>query len=433
MNYLLIGKPNVGKSSIFNLLISSNQNITHKDSGTTRDWHKGYINGSSSYIFDTPGVFFDENKKVNLSNLIINKIEKIDINSFLYVIDYKDGFNEVDKFRINILRKYNKEIILIINKFDNIKLIQNKEILKYGIKKIVYISCSHNYGLDNLKSLLNLEFDIPRNENYDYSFAIIGKPNVGKSTFLNTLIGYNRSNTDSKANTTTDLVIDYIKFKNKIFKVIDSAGIGRKSKVKNSSINYYAIKKSFLNIHKVDLSLILVDSKKGIDRQDKRIIKLVSAKSKLMMIIYNKFDLIIDKNTFKIKTINAITGSFSEIKNVKIFFISAFNRRDINKILKYLFNLMSEESNNFSTSKLNKWLKKTTSENQHPLIENKRVNFKYAVQIKNKPLTIKIFCNYSTKIKSNYKKYLINSFNLSFAIINQKTNFIFTSAKNPYI
>ena len=433
MNYLLIGKPNVGKSSIFNILTSSNRIIVHAESGTTRDWHMELIKGSSSYIFDTPGILINENNKINLNNFYFNKIKKIKINSFLYVINYHDGYNEIDHHSINILRKNNKEIILIINKFDNPKDEYKSEFLKYGINKVVYISCAHKYGIDSLKSLLALNFLKEFNKNYDYSLSIFGKPNVGKSTFLNALLGYKRSTTSHIANTTSDYVEDYLKYKDKIIKVIDTAGIGKKSKIKNNSINYHSIKKSFSNIIKVDSSLILINSTEGIDRQDKRIIKLVSSKSKLLILIYNKIDLINNKNQFRLETIKNITNTLSEIRNIKVFFISSFNIKDVKKIMKYTYDLFIEKKINISTSKLNQWLKKAVNQNNHPLIENKRVNFKYVVQIKSQPLTIKIFCNHSDKIKPSYKRYLINNFNINFEIINQKTNLIFSSAKNPYI
>ena len=431
MNYLLIGKPNVGKSSIFNILTSSNINIVHNEGGTTRDWHEELINGTSSYIYDTPGVIINDNRYFNLVDSSINKFFKGN-NAFLYVIDFQEGYNEIDKFSINYLRKFNKDIILIVNKFDNINKNHNVDFLKYGISKMVYISCAHNYGIDELKSLLKLNHNNTKNT-FDYSIAIFGKPNVGKSTLLNTFLGYERALTSSKANTTSDFVIDFLKYKKKIIKIIDTAGIGKKSNIKNKSINYFAIKKSLSNMHNIDISLIIIDSFEGIDRQDKRIIKLVANKSKYLVLIYNKFDLIDEKQEYKNNVIQRVSKSLSEIKNIKIFFISAYQIKSVYKTLDYIHNLFLNDRLNLSTSKINQWLKKVVNEYSHPLIENKSVNFKYALQVNTNPLTIKIFCNYSKKIKAHYKKYLINNFNLYFNIINKKSNIIFTSAKNPYV
>lgn len=433
MNYLLIGRPNAGKSSLYNLLSERTFNIVHKEEGTTRDWHKDLIKGTDSYLFDTPGILINQ-KKLNFFETFLNEIFKHNINYFIYVIEYKNGFNQVDNFSINRLRKYNKNIILVVNKFDNYKEKPSNEFIQYGIESIFFISCSHNFGLDKLKSIFSLKkiSNHPFNNNH-LSIAIFGKPNAGKSTFLNTLVEYNRSKTSPIAGTTSDFVIDYIKYKNRNIKFIDTAGIGRKSNIKDKSISYYSIKKSFENLNNVDFSFILIDSKMGLDKQDKRIIKLISNKSKGVLLIFNKIDLIDDKLKFQSNMIIDMGNSLSEIKNIKFFFISALQKKSKSIILDYIFDHHFSINYKISTSKLNQWLKKITREKQHPLIDGKQVNFKYAVQIKETPVTIKIFCSYSSRLKNNYKKYLINNFNYKFKILNQKTKIIFSSSKNPYI
>ena len=433
MNYLLIGKPNVGKSSIFNILTSLNLNIIHSESGTTRDWHKEIIKGTNSYVFDTPGILINQNNKKNIINFKFNENLESIIDSFIYVIEYKDGFNEVDNHSINQLRIFNKELILIINKFDNLKYENILQFNKYGIADKFFLSCSHRLGFNDFLSFLDKKKTIDNNNvNYDFSIAIFGKPNAGKSTFLNSLVGYTRSSTSPIAGTTSDYVSDYFDYKNKRIKIIDTAGIGKKSNVIDKSVNYYSIKKSFENIHKVDSAIIIIDSTDGLDRQDKRIIKLVSEKSKSLILTFNKFDLIENKDDFKSITISDIENQFSEVKNIKVFFISALNINNSFKVLDYLYNFFLNDFN-ISTGKLNKWLKLVVEKNQHPLISGKRVNFKYAVKIKDRPITIKIFCSYSDKLKMSYKRYLVNNFNYQFKILNQKTKFIFSSSKNPYI
>ena len=434
MNYLLIGKTNVGKSSIFNILTGSNYNIVHPKSGTTRDWHKEHIKNSSSYIYDTPGVLINDINKKNIINFSFNKIIEKKINIFLYVVDYFDGYNEIDHYAITKLREYDKDIILIVNKFDNFTKNSNNDFIKYGINKISYISCSHNYGIDKLKSIIQIsKLEMLKVPKLDLSISILGKPNVGKSTFLNTVLGYERSLTSSKAGTTSDYVIDTFNFKKKFFKIIDTAGIGKKANIKNKSINYYSVKKSFEQIKQVDLAIVIVDAKEGLDRQDKRIIQLISNKAKSIILVFNKIDLINNKLKFKLEVKDQISYTLSEINNIKIFFISAFSSNHISKILNYLYNTILNKDYNISTSKLNNWLKKVTKNIQHPLVENKKINFKYAVQINNRPVTIKIFCNFSYKLKNHYKKYMINNFNNNFKILNQKTKFIFSSSKNPYV
>ncbi|MDC0057105.1 50S ribosome-binding GTPase, partial [Alphaproteobacteria bacterium] len=338
MNYLLIGKPNVGKSSIYNILTGFDSNIIHKEIGTTRDWHSQNIKDSLIKLYDTPGILInDTNKKKILTSSFTKIIEK-KINIFLYVIDYKDSFNEIDNFAIKKLHKFNKKIILIINKFDNFKHPPSSEIFRYRIKDKVFLSCVHRYGFNELRNILGVSKNnkhINNKNNADFSLAILGKPNVGKSSFLNTILGYERASTSPLAGTTSDYVSDKFYYKKKLFKVIDTAGISKKANIKQKSINFYSIKKTFENIYKVDVAIILIDSKEGLDKQDKKIINIVTDNAKSIILVFNKIDLIKNKKLFRKETIEQIDSTLSQIKNIKIFFISAFNKTDINKILSY--------------------------------------------------------------------------------------------------
>jgi len=437
MNYLLIGKPNVGKSSIYNILTSSDSKIVHSESGTTRDWHYDKIRSSSqSYIFDTPGILISD--KLNRKNIIQSFLTTLEkkIDKFLYVIDYTNLFNYIDDNAIDKLRKFEKEIILLCNKFDNFKETPNNDILKYGIRNYFFLSCSHKFGFQKLESYIYAQKDNKDkllNTNIDFSFAIFGKPNSGKSTLLNSFLGYERSSTSPIPNTTSDYVEDTFIYQNKTFKIIDTAGIGKKANIVKKSVNFYSIKKSFENISKVDSALIIIDSKEGLDRQDKRIINMIADKAKSVLIIFNKIDLIEQKNKFKNEVLENISFQLSQVKNIKVFFLSAFSKVQTNNLLKYMYANTFNKYYIITTSKLNDWLKFATKKNLHPLIENKNVNFKYATQIKQKPVTIKIFCNFASKINNSYQRYLINDFNQNFNIINQKTKIIFSSSKNPFI
>ena len=177
----------------------------------------------------------------------------------------------------------------------------------------------------------------------------------------------------------------------------------------------------------------MIDSKKGIDRQDKRIIELVYNKSKNILIVFNKIDLIDNRFKFRQDNIISIKQNLMQIKNIKIFFCSSFLKKDTNNIIKYIFNNLANNKISIKTNNLNKWLANAIKIKQHPLIQGKKVKFKYVVQINDNPITIKIFCNYSSKIKNDYKRFLNNNFNKCFKILNQKTKFIFSSSKNPYL
>ncbi|MFL2543634.1 MAG: ribosome biogenesis GTPase Der [Alphaproteobacteria bacterium] len=427
MKYLLIGRPNVGKTSIFNKLTVS-KNIIHKQEGTTRDWHKNKIKGlKNSIIYDSPGVIIKKNKlkEINFSKLLLN----IDI--FLYVIDSKSKSNDYDNESINELRKFNKKIILIINKDDNFE--QHSIFSKIGFDNLFYISCSHNLGFDKIYTYFEKnDLGNGNNNTVDYSIAIYGKPNAGKSTLANSLLGYDRILTSKLAGTTSDIVEDLYKYKNKYFKIIDTAGIFKKNKIDSKSINFEAIKKSLNLKTPIDLSIILIDSNEGFDTQIKKIIKILINKSQSIIIVFNKVDTIKNKSKFSKETKLFIKETFSQIKNISTLFISAKNKIDITKLHKMILNKSNQKNILLSTSKINSWLTKSTLEYPHPLIKRKRVNFKYAVQISSSPITIKIFSNFPNDIKKNYINYLINKFIKTFNILDSKVNIIFSSSQNPF-
>ncbi len=428
MNFLLIGKPNVGKSSIYNILTSGKNNIIHKEEGTTRDWHKSSVkNLDNIFIYDTPGVIIQNNKidKFHFSDLF-KLIDKL-----IYVIDFKEKNYENEIQSVNKLRSLNKDIILIINKDDNNN--KNLDTSLFGIKNVFYISCAHKLGIENIYEYLEQYDDkIEKKIESFFSIAIFGKPNAGKSTLANSLIGYDRIQTSPIAGTTSDFVEDTYIYKKQQFKILDTAGIFKKNKIDSNSINFEAIRKSLNVINKIDLSIMLIDSNNGFDSQIKKILNMLINKSRSVIIVFNKIDTINDKNAFIKQSKLEVKETYSQTKNLSIIYISANNKSNIDKLKSTLFAKSNRIIKKLTTSKLNACLKKSTDEKPHPLIKGKSVKFKYAVQISTSPFTIKIFSNFSKEIKKNYKTYLINNFIKTFKIEDTKVNLIFSSAKNPF-
>ena len=291
--------------------------------------------------------------------------------------------------------------------------------------KTIYAPEKYTY----ISSFNQLEFI---DEKIDYSLAIYGKPNAGKSTLLNNILGFKRSETGIKAGTTSDIVEDNYVFKSKKFKILDTAGIAKKSIIKKKTINYFAILNSIKNIKNVDLVILLIDSTEGFDRQSKRIFNLMINKSSSILFIFNKIDLINKKKDFYSDIKYQLENDIANTKNISFAFISAKNINDINKIKNLIYAKTKKINLNIKTSKINEWLYKVTAEKPHPLINGKVVNFKYATQIKNDPITIKIFSNFSSPIKDNYRSYLINQFIKNFKIKDKQIKLIFSNSINPY-
>ena len=320
---------------------------------------------------------------------------------------------------------------MIINKDDNYE--QNLIISKSGYDNLFYISCSHNLGFDKLYTYFeNNDQGIENDHVFDYSIAIYGKPNAGKSTLANSLLGYDRVLTSKTAGTTSDIVEDIYKFNDKNFKIIDTAGIFKKNKIDNKSINFEAIRKSLNLKTQTDLSIILIDCKEGFDTQIKKILKILINKSKSIIIVFNKIDIIKNKNKFSNETKLFIKQTFSQIQNISTLFISAKNKKHVTELKKMILKKSKNSNISLSTSKINIWLKKSSLEYPHPLLKGKKVNFKYGVQVSSSPITIKIFSNFPKYIKKNYKNYLINKLIADFNLIDSKVNLIFSSSKNPF-
>ena len=429
MNFLLIGKPNAGKSSIYNIITSGKKNIIHKEEGTTRDWHKAKVtNLNNIVIYDTPGVII-QNHKIN--NVAFSNLFQI-IDKFIYVIDYKTKNYENEIESINKLRSFNKDIILVINKDDNYE--KNINVNPFGIDTFFFISCSHRIGFDDLYEYLENHDDGNKQKDIEnqFSIAIFGKPNAGKSTLANSFLGFNRIKTSSKAGTTSDFVEDHYVYKKNNFKILDTAGIFRKNKIDTDSVNFAAIRKSLDIINKIDLSIMLIDSNDGFDSQIKKILNMLINQSRSVIIVFNKIDTIIDKNFFIKETRLIVKETYSQTKNLSIIFLSAINKENVDKLKNTLFSKANKIVKKLSTSQLNSCIKKISDDNPHPLVKGKSVKFKYAVQVSSSPLTIKIFSNFSKDIRKNYKTYLTNKIIKSFNIVDTKVNLIFTSSKNPF-
>ncbi len=429
MNLLILGLPNVGKTSIYNIICKDGYNITHETIGTTRDWHSAPLKKNNNIkIYDTPGIIVDDSHFIK--DKFNNLINKIDI--FVYVVDYNSKSYLIDRDIINKFRKFNKKIILIVNKDDNFK--QDKDFSNFGLEKIFYVSCAHKHGIDEvLSDLLNNPVKDIFEEKINFSIGLYGKTNVGKSTLLNKLVGFDRSLVSQNPKTTTDVVFSTYKYKQKIYLIKDTAGIIKKNKIDKNSLDFFATKKTLSILDNTDLNILLLDVTQGFDNQSKKILKLIYEKSNIILLIINKIDLI-RKNKKKLLSDlkDKINVEFSQSKNLYIFPISTFNIKDIDRLKLNIHKLSSSVFKNITTSKINKWLIDTTENYPHPRIKGNDVKFKYATQISNQPFTIKIFTNYSKNISNNYRRFLLNKFCKNFNIKSKMIKILFSRTNNPY-
>ena len=428
MNILILGMPNVGKTSLYNIISDNDKNIIHNTIGTTRDWHTSpLVINNQINIYDTPGI-------INTNNSIEKKIIKLinNIDVFLYVIDYKSEHFDNDISLLKLLRKFGKEILLIVNKDDNYK--KNKDFNYFGLKNIFFISCSHKLGIQEFLKFLNKYEPIKDNtQKFDFSIGLFGKTNVGKSTLLNKLVGYDRSLVSHKPKTTTDIVSSSFKFKDYQYLIKDTAGLIKKNKIDKDSVDYFATKKTLSIIQDIDINLFLIDINQGFDNQSKKIFNIIYQKSNTLLFLINKIDLINNnKKKILLDLKKDIEQQFSQSKNIYILPISTLYKKDITGLKNFIHKLTADFNKKINTSQINQWLQKTTNKNPHSRIKGKEVKFKYATQISNKPLKIKIFSNYSREISEHYKRFLLNNFYDYFNIKSKNLKIIFSKSNNPY-
>ena len=439
MKYVLIGKKNVGKSSIFNKIIGKKLNIVNPISGSTRDWieHKSYFKNKIIDLIDTPGIN-PVSKKMYDKNIIQFIKKNINENyQILFVVSVIEDSINIDSEILRFLRKLNLDVILIINKIDNKKLENNAyKFLKFGIKKYFFISCAHNIGLNLLKKYLFEQSIVAGNNQIKYeknelSIGVYGKPNVGKSTFVNNFIGFDRFQTGDLPGITTDSIYYKKTFNDKTIKIFDTAGIRQQNKILNS-LDIESTNLSIKTIANTFINLLLIDCTNGLDRQDKRIINIINKKGIFLLIIFNKIDLAKNIKNLKNELIHQLYNEVRQAKNLKYFFISSLKKNNVKKIFDFICNEIVFD-NYLSTSKINLWLKKVTNDYSHPLIKRRKVNFKYAFQLSKFPVIIKIFTNYPKSISESYKRYLMNNFTNEFKIKNQNIRIVFNKSVNPYI
>ncbi|WP_343188640.1 ribosome biogenesis GTPase Der [Buchnera aphidicola (Neophyllaphis varicolor)] len=406
----IVGKTNVGKSTLFNLLNKTDKSIVGNTRGLTRDRKYGTIKIKEKRIIliDTIGIDFSDKRFLKETNQQLNLAIK-ESNIIMFVLDARKNITEKEKTFLQKLRKLNKNIFLIINKIDKIKKENiNNEFFDLGNSNIFFISSTQNKGIDKIfKKIKNYKF---KQENKKIEFkkeikvAIIGVPNVGKSTLINCIIKDENRLIHSKipGSTVDNNEIKYYTKNNKYI-LIDTAGIKRKSKIKNE-LEKKSIKKTIYSIKKSNLSIILIDATKEITKQEIKIINLVLSLNKGLIILINKCDKIKEKEKEKIK--EKLKNRINFLKFIKILYISAKENIGINNIFKYINKIYELIKMKISPNKITKIIKKATTEHKPPINSGKKTKLKFAHQsISNRSIII-IHGRNIKNLNNSYKRYL---------------------------
>ena len=414
----IVGRPNVGKSTLFNRLTETKQAIVDEISGVTRDRLYGIADwaGKEFSVIDTGGYI------LNSDDIFEEEIRKqVDIaveeaNLILFVVDVESGITDMDDTVAQILRKSNKNILLVVNKVDNNKrILEANEFYKFGLGDPISISSINGSGtgelLDKVVSYIEEEdvegeLDIPK-------YTVVGRPNVGKSSLINALIGEERNIVTPISGTTRDSIYTrYNKF-NQDFYLIDTAGIRKKGKV-TENLEFYSILRSIRSIEKADVCLLLIDATQGMEAQDLNIIRLIQKNNKGLVILVNKWDLIEkETNTSKDYT-NKIKGKIAPFVDVPIIFTSVLTKQRIHKVLEEAKQVYENRRKKITTSKLNEVMQAVIEAYPPPSIKGKFVKIKYITQLNTFYPSFAFFCNLPQYVKDAYKRYLENKLRENF-------------------
>jgi len=416
----IIGRPNVGKSTLFNRLLEERKAIVDDTSGVTRDRQYGVVgwNGKSFNVVDTGG-FVPRSSDVferEIRKQVLVAMQEASL--LIFMCDATTGITNLDADMAGMLRKSQKPVLLVINKVDNPqRQLDANEFHGMGFDRIFFISSMSGSGtgelLDEITGLMPGELEPDPEEGELPRFAIIGQPNVGKSSLLNALIGQERNIVSDIPGTTRDSIhTRYTLFK-KDFILIDTAGIRRKNKV-HQDLEFYSVIRAVKAMDESDVCLLLLDVNLGITAQDLNIFGLAAKKGKGVVIVVNKWDLM-EKGTNTARDYEKLLKEkLAPFSDVPVVFTSVTEKTRIFKVMESALRVFENRKRRISTSKLNEVMQKALESYHPPVVRGHSVKIKFVTQLPNPVPAFAFFCNYPDDIKDPYRHYLENQLRTHF-------------------
>ena len=408
----IVGRPNVGKSTLFNRLTESKEAIVDEVSGVTRDRHYGLSewNGREFSVIDTGGyvcnsedVFEEEIRKQVL--LALNEA-----NVILFLVDVESGITDLDEAVARMLRKIEKPVFPVVNKVDNNQRLYDANVFYgLGLGEIYPISSINGSGTGELLDELVKKFTVEkgREEEEIPRFAIVGRPNVGKSTLINTLIGEERIIVTPLAGTTRDSILTrYTKYKHDFY-LIDTAGLRKKGKVAED-LEFYSILRSIRSIETADVCLLLLDATRGIEGQDVNILNLIIRNRKGVVLLVNKWDLVEKDHHSTNRFQEQIMEKTAPFQDMPIIFISSINKQRVFRVLETAMEVYKNRIQKIPTPALNRYMLKAIEEHPPPAYKGKYIRIKYVTQLPTHAPSFAFYANLPQYIREPYKRYLEN-------------------------
>lgn len=413
------GRPNVGKSTFFNRLLEERKAIVDDISGVTRDRQYGVAEwiGKSFNVIDTGGFVTGSNDifETEIRKQVHIAIEEA--NAIVFMVDASTGITSLDESMAELLRRSPKPVFLVVNKVDNhARLLEASEFYSLGFEHIFFLSSISGSGtgelLDAVTDLMTEKDEDPSTDPLP-KFAIIGQPNVGKSSLLNALVGTERTIVSDIAGTTRDTIHTHYNLYNKEFILIDTAGIRRKAKV-HEDLEFYSVIRAIKAMDEADVCMLLLDAGKGITAQDLSIFSMAVKKGKGIVVLVNKWDLA-DKETNTARDYEKdLRQRLAPFSDVPILFISVTEKQRIFKSIEAALEVFENRQRRIQTSKLNDVMLKAIESYHPPVVRGIAITIKYVTQLPTYTPSFAFFCNFPDDIKTPYKNYLENKLRENF-------------------
>lgn len=407
----IVGRPNVGKSTFYNRLIGERQAIIDDISGVTRDRQYGVTdwNGKSFTVIDTGGFVehSDDIFEAAIRDQVRIAIEEAQI--IIFMVDVTTGITDLDDQVANLLRKTDKSVFVVVNKVDNhSRLLAANEFWSLGFENTFFVSSLTGSGSGDLLDAVaeqiteepELDPDIPK-------IAIVGQPNVGKSSLTNALLGEERNIVTDVAGTTRDSIhTKYSKFGKEFF-LIDTAGIRKKNKV-HENLEFYSVMRAIKAIEEADIALLMIDAQTGIEAQDMNIFKIIAKRRKGVAILVNKWDAVEKETNTARDYEERIKNKLAPFNDVPIIFISALEKQRIHKAVEIALQVYENRNQRIKTSELNDIMLEAIERYPPPAYRGKFIKIKYVTQLPTYYPAFAFFCNHPKYVKESYKNYLEN-------------------------